>query len=76
MSQTFSRYLHPFEIPHHPSLEPEVRQAIVASWSTDWAMCSNAGDGVQRHPQSAAHPMAGSPTALPRKSKTGTAVQR
>ena len=76
MSQTFSRYLHPYEIPHHPSLEPEVRQAIVASWSTNRATCSNAGDGVQRHPQSAAHPMAGSPTALPRNSKTGTAVQR
>ncbi len=76
MSQTFSRYLHPFEIPHHPSLEPEVRQAIVASWSTDRATCSNAGDGVQRHPQSAAHPRAGSPTALPRNRKTGTAVQQ
>jgi hypothetical protein len=35
MSQPFSRYLHPFDIAHHPSLEPEVKRAILASWASD-----------------------------------------
>jgi hypothetical protein len=35
MSQTFSRYLHPFDVGHHPALEPEVKRAIVASWVSD-----------------------------------------
>jgi hypothetical protein len=33
MSLPFSRILHPFEIPSHPSLEPEVKQATLASWA-------------------------------------------
>ncbi|MBA4091018.1 MAG: hypothetical protein C0494_10545 [Sphingobium sp.] len=35
MSQPFSRYLHPFDVVHHPSLEPEVKRAILASWASD-----------------------------------------
>lgn len=35
MSQPFSRYLHPFEVAHHPSMEPEVKRAILASWASD-----------------------------------------
>ena len=35
MSQPFSRYLHPFEVARHPSLEPEVKRAILASWASD-----------------------------------------
>lgn len=35
MSQPFSRFLHPFDIKPHPSLEPEVRQAILASWAAE-----------------------------------------
>ncbi|WP_082734551.1 hypothetical protein [Novosphingobium sp. CCH12-A3] len=35
MSQPFSRFLHPFEVAHHPSLEPEVKRAILASWASD-----------------------------------------
>ncbi|AXB80560.1 hypothetical protein [Novosphingobium sp. P6W] len=33
MSQTFARFLHPFEVAHHPKLEPEVERAILASWA-------------------------------------------
>lgn len=33
MSQPFSRLLHPFDITPHPSFEPEVRRAIIASWA-------------------------------------------
>ena len=35
MSQTFARFLHPFEVAHHPKLEPEVKRAILASWASE-----------------------------------------
>ncbi len=35
MSQPFSRYLHPFDVARHPSLEPEVKRATLASWASD-----------------------------------------
>lgn len=35
MSQPFSRYLHPFDVAQNPSLEPEVKRAILASWASD-----------------------------------------
>ncbi len=35
MSEPFSRALHPFEIARHPTLEPEVKRAILASWASD-----------------------------------------
>lgn len=35
MSQPFSRYLHPFDVARSPSLEPEVKRAILASWASD-----------------------------------------
>jgi hypothetical protein len=33
MSQPFSRHLHLFDRAHRPSLEPEVRRAMLASWA-------------------------------------------
>jgi len=41
MSQPFSRFLHPFEVAHHPSLEPEVKRAILASWASDRSAVKN-----------------------------------
>ena len=35
MSPPFSRLLHPFDVARHPSLEPEVKRAILASWASD-----------------------------------------
>jgi hypothetical protein len=35
MSQPVSRYLHPIDVAHHPSLEPEVKRAILARWASD-----------------------------------------
>lgn len=35
MSQPVSRLLHPFDVARHPSLEPEVKRAILASWASD-----------------------------------------
>jgi len=35
MSQPFSRFLHPFDVARHSSMEPEVKRAILASWASD-----------------------------------------
>jgi len=37
MSQTLSRFTHPFDVARHPTLEPEVKRAILASWASDAA---------------------------------------
>jgi hypothetical protein len=37
MSQSHSRFSCPFDIVRHPSLEPEVKRAILASWASDRA---------------------------------------
>lgn len=41
MSQPVSRFLHPFDVARHPSLEPEVKRAILASWASDRAAVEN-----------------------------------
>lgn len=41
MSQPFSRFLHPLDVAHHPSLEPEVKRAILASWASDQSAVKN-----------------------------------
>lgn len=41
MSQPFSRFLHPFDVARHPSLEPEVKRALLASWASDRASVRN-----------------------------------
>jgi hypothetical protein len=35
MSQPVSRFLHPFDVARDPSLEPEVKRAILARWASD-----------------------------------------
>lgn len=35
MSQPVARFLHPFDVARHPSLEPEVKRAILARWASD-----------------------------------------
>ena len=35
MSESFSRIIYPFEIARRPSIEPEVRRAILARWSSN-----------------------------------------
>ena len=37
MSGPLFTYRHPFEVARHPSLEPEVKRAILASWASDAA---------------------------------------
>jgi hypothetical protein len=31
----YSHFRHPFDVARHPSLEPEVKRAILASWASD-----------------------------------------
>ncbi|QFT76822.1 hypothetical protein [Erythrobacter sp. THAF29] len=57
MSQPFSRYLHPFDIAHHPSLEPEVKRAILASWASD-------RNTVENHPSLRKPPELDNPVPL------------
>jgi hypothetical protein len=35
MSHPASRFVHPFDVARHPSMEPEVKRAILASWASD-----------------------------------------
>ena len=37
MSGPIFSYRHPFDVARHPSLEPEVKRAILASWASDAA---------------------------------------
>jgi hypothetical protein len=41
MSEPFSRFLHPFDVARHPSLEPEVKRALLASWASDRSAVRN-----------------------------------
>jgi hypothetical protein len=33
--QTVSRFSNPFDVARHPTLEPEVKRAILAAWASD-----------------------------------------
>ncbi len=37
MPQPFSDFQHPFDVARHPTFEPEVKRAILASWASDAA---------------------------------------
>jgi len=54
MSQPVSRYLHPFDVAGHPTLEPEVKRAILASWASDRF-------AVKNSPHAASRPAPGAP---------------
>ena len=51
MSQPVSRFLHPFDIARHPTLEPEVKRAILARWASDRSVV--AGKPALRKPPGA-----------------------
>jgi hypothetical protein len=48
MSQPFSRFLHPFDVAHHPSFEPEVKRAILSFWASESPAAKK--DPVRRRP--------------------------
>ena len=63
MSESFSRVLYPFEIARGPSLEPEVRRAILARWSSNPDQASSgtgraAATGADDHVTEPMHPSA------------------
>jgi hypothetical protein len=35
MSQPEANFRHPFDVARHPTLEPEVKRAILARWASD-----------------------------------------
>jgi len=54
MSQPVSRFLHPFEVARHPTLEPEVKRAILASWASDRSSVRD--QPALRHPPGVSEP--------------------
>ncbi|MBD2843541.1 hypothetical protein [Erythrobacter rubeus] len=48
MSRSIASYLDPFNVAGHPSLEPEVKRAILASWAFDKNAVEN--QPAMRHP--------------------------
>lgn len=38
---SLSHFRHPFDIAKHPTMEPEVKRAILASWASDAAAVRN-----------------------------------
>lgn len=55
MSQPISRITHPFDIVHHPALDPEVKCAILASWASDASAVSDQPE--LRRPQDITKPV-------------------
>jgi len=49
---SLSHFRHPFDIAQHPSLEPEVKRAILASWASDASGVRNQ-PGLRRLPGAA-----------------------
>lgn len=52
---SLSHFSHPFDVVHHPQLEPEVKRAILASWASD--ACAVEGRPALRQPPDLAHPV-------------------
>jgi len=51
---SLSNFRSPFDIVHHPQLEPEVKRAILASWASDAHAVKN--QPALRHPPDVDHP--------------------
>lgn len=52
---SLSHFRHPFDVVHHPQLEPEVKRAILASWASD--ACAVEGNPGLRHPPDLDRPL-------------------
>ena len=52
---SIARFNDPFEVVHHPQLEPEVKRAILASWASDAHAVENRP--ALRHPPHIAKPL-------------------
>jgi hypothetical protein len=56
MLEHVSDFRRPFDVTRHPTLEPEVKRAILASWASDAAAVDSRP--ALRHPPGAARPFA------------------
>lgn len=52
---SLSHFRHPFDIARHPTLEPEVKRAILASWASDAAAVP--GKPALRRPRRSRRPV-------------------
>ena len=73
MSEPFSRFLHPFDVARHPSLEPEVKRAILASWASDSAAVDSRP--ALRRPPGAPRPFAVDEVMSALRALDGSAVE-
>jgi hypothetical protein len=55
VSQPVSRFTHPFDVARHPTLEPEVKRAILARWASDAAAVPD--QPALRHPADIEQPV-------------------
>ncbi len=55
MPQRFSKFQRPFDVARHPTFEPEVKRAILASWASDAAAVEGRPD--LRHPPGLKNPV-------------------
>jgi hypothetical protein len=55
MSHRLSRFLDPFDVARHPTFEPEVKRAILASWASDAAAVKD--KPALRHPPGLKNPV-------------------
>jgi hypothetical protein len=46
---SLSHFRHPLDVAYHPSLEPEVKRAILASWASD-AVAVEGKPGLRKPP--------------------------
>jgi len=49
---SLSHFSNPFDVVRHPSMEPEVKRAILASWASDRSAVEN-NPSLRRHGRSA-----------------------
>jgi hypothetical protein len=73
MTELFSDFRRPFDIARHPTLEPEVKRAILASWASDAAAVDSRP--ALRHPADARAPVAVDEVLSALRALDGTTTQ-
>jgi len=74
MSHPVSSFRHPFDVARHPTLEPEVKRAILASWASDRRAVK--GQPALRRPPGARRPVSIDEVLAALRSLDGRALLR
>ena len=74
MSQPTAEFRHPFDVARHPTLEPEVKRAILASWASDRVAVE--GQPAFRRPPGLKRPVPVDDVLAALKSLDGSALLR